>query len=231
MKTINILGTKISAVTKKEALAAVKQFLGDNRQHLITTPNPEFLVTAYQNEKFKNLLNRADLNLPDGVGLKWAAYLCLAPLPNNFLLRFYLLLWRFLWGEAALVFYQSFFKKYLPEQISGTDIIENICQLAVENNLSIFLLGAQSGTGKRCAEKLKAKYLGLKIAGTHEGSPQENEDQKTVEIIKRTSADILLVAYGAPKQEFWLKRNLAKIPTVKIGMGVGGAFDYLSGDV
>jgi N-acetylglucosaminyldiphosphoundecaprenol N-acetyl-beta-D-mannosaminyltransferase len=42
------------------------------------------------------------------------------------------------------------------------------------------------------------------------------------------SIDILFVALGAPKQEFWINKNLDKIP-VKVAIGVGGAFDYISG--
>ncbi|MQA93043.1 MAG: WecB/TagA/CpsF family glycosyltransferase, partial [Gemmatimonas sp.] len=39
----------------------------------------------------------------------------------------------------------------------------------------------------------------------------------------------LLVAYGAPKQELWLDRNLATLG-IPIGIGVGGVFNYLAGD-
>jgi N-acetylglucosaminyldiphosphoundecaprenol N-acetyl-beta-D-mannosaminyltransferase len=41
--------------------------------------------------------------------------------------------------------------------------------------------------------------------------------------------DVLFVAFGMGKQEKWINENLRKLPSVKIVMGVGGAFDYISG--
>jgi len=46
----------------------------------------------------------------------------------------------------------------------------------------------------------------------------------------KAGVDILFVAYGFPKQEEWIAKNLPKLP-VKAAMGVGGAFDYISGNV
>ena len=48
--------------------------------------------------------------------------------------------------------------------------------------------------------------------------------------ISKMSADILFVAFGSPKQEMWIAQNLRRID-VRIAIGVGGAFDFISGKV
>ena len=96
---------------------------------------------------------------------------------------------------------------------------------------SIFLLGGVGGVGEAAARSLKLSVPHLRIAGTFEGERDSSGDAEIVALIAKARSDILLVAYGAPEQEEWISRNLAKLPSVKVAMGVGGAFDYLSGRV
>ena len=70
----------------------------------------------------------------------------------------------------------------------------------------------------------------MQIAGTYAGSPAPEEDEDILSRVRDAAPQILLVAYGAPKQDFWLRRNLSR-SGVPVGMGVGGTFDYLSGRV
>lgn len=68
----------------EQAMAATKELLHDGKQHLVTTPNPEMIVAAQQSAVFMNVLNQADLALPDGRGLLWAAkYLGAGLLPER----------------------------------------------------------------------------------------------------------------------------------------------------
>lgn len=69
-----ILGVRIDKVDFKEAMAKIAAFLMLDEFHQIATVNPEFLVAAQKDEKFKEILNQADLNVPDGVGLQLAAW-------------------------------------------------------------------------------------------------------------------------------------------------------------
>ena len=82
---------------------------------------------------------------------------------------------------------------------------------------------------KSAKEILSKKHPGLKIVGTHAGSPKIKEEQSIREKIDDSKADFLFVAYGAPKQEIWISRNLKKLETVKVAVGVGGAFDFVAG--
>jgi len=118
--------------------------------------------------------------------------------------------------------------KFLGEKIgprlTGVDLTWEIAKFSAENGYSIFLLGAKEGIAKEAAERIKFLYPNLKIAGTWAGSPQE---EGLIERINQTKPDILLVSFGAPKQEKFIYNNKDKIK-VKLAMGVGGTFDYLA---
>ena len=63
---IKLLGVKISTQSKNEVLLKIKKILNSDRKHYIATPNPEFLLTAEQDDKFKEILNQSEINIPDG---------------------------------------------------------------------------------------------------------------------------------------------------------------------
>ena len=73
MNTVRILGVPIHAVTTAEALAWIEASVAARAPRQICTANPEFLMAAERDREFFDLLNRADLVLPDGIGLLWAA--------------------------------------------------------------------------------------------------------------------------------------------------------------
>ena len=82
------------------------------------------------------------------------------------------------------------------------------------------------GVAQKAAEKMKQKYPDLIIAGHEDGHPQEISTQCV-----KANSDVMLVAFGAPAQEFWIDRFHAKIPNCKIAGGFGGTFDFWSGNV
>ena len=74
------------------------------------------------------------------------------------------------------------------------------------------------------------RYPGVKIAGTYAGSPREEDWPDILERLQAARPDILLVAYGAPRQDLWIDAHKGELPdSIKLAMGVGGVFDYLSG--
>ena len=108
------------------------------------------------------------------------------------------------------------------ERVAGTDFME---KLAEQTDKSIFLLGGRNGAAEKTANALKTKFPGIKIVGFLE---DQSQWQNCAEIFK---ADILFVAIGAPKQEVWIYDNLPKLRNIKIAVGVGGAFDFISGKI
>jgi N-acetylglucosaminyldiphosphoundecaprenol N-acetyl-beta-D-mannosaminyltransferase len=115
-----------------------------------------------------------------------------------------------------------------PERITGTDTLVAVAKRSAEKGYRLYLLGASPGIAEQAGACLQALAPGLQIAGTYAGSPAPAEEDAIIERIHAANADILCVAYGAPAQDLWIYRNLSRLPTA-ISMGVGGAYDFLSG--
>ena len=116
----------------------------------------------------------------------------------------------------------------LRERVAGVDLVERIAARAPEKGWRIYFLGAAPGVAERAASVLAERYPGLEIAGCYAGSPQPEDEYALVQRIQTSRPDVLLVAYGAPRQDLWIARNQARIG-VAVAMGVGGSFDYIAG--
>ncbi len=108
------------------------------------------------------------------------------------------------------------------ERVPGVELMAHIGKRAATSGKRIFLLGGEHGTAQRTAARLQEYLPALVVAGW-------SQDADTIEVIRRANPDILFVALGVPKQEHWIAEHLAELPSVTIAMGVGGAFDILSG--
>lgn len=118
----------------------------------------------------------------------------------------------------------------LREHVQGTDLVLLLAGSSAAAGQRWFLLGGEGDVASRAAAVLKRDFPGLQIAGAVPGSPLPEHDAAMREAIRQAGrVDVLLVAYGAPKQELWLDRNLAGLG-IPVGIGVGGVFNYLSGD-
>lgn len=112
----------------------------------------------------------------------------------------------------------------------GIDLMEELIKLASEKGFTIGLLGGRDGVAKKAAECLLRKYPKLKISFAGPGGEIDNNGILKDQDLGFKKADLLFVAFGPPKQEKWIAKNLPKL-NVKVSMAVGGAFDYLSGNV
>lgn len=128
---------------------------------------------------------------------------------------------------AGMLWAAKYLGSSLPERVTGVDLLTAIA--TQQNPPSIFLLGAAPGVAEKAMTKLRSLNPSLHVSGIFAGSPEPAVEASIVERINASKADVLFVAYGAPKQELWIHRNLPKLSTVKVAMGVGGAFDFLAG--
>ena len=211
LRKISLLGIDITKAKKEEILEYIFNSLkNSSHKYYIVTPNPEIVMYARSHPDYNQILNGAEISIPDGMGITKAA--------------------RILRNESI-------------ERIGGTDFMEYVCRTAANKPVSIGLLGARDGVAEKAAECLMKKYPGLNIVFAASEWPDLAESiwqraKGEVKSISQSSKplalsqkiDILFVAYGAPKQEEWIAENFEKLP-VKIMMGVGGAFDYISGEV
>ena len=129
---------------------------------------------------------------------------------------------------AGLLLAARYLGRPLPERVTGSDGVPLIAQRAAHEGWKLFLLGAAPGVAEQAAQKLQAQNPGLQIAGSYAGSPAPEEADAIIERVNRSGADILLVAYGAPRQDVWIARHRARL-NVRVAMGVGGTFDFIAG--
>lgn len=80
---MNILGVRIDKVNMNEAVEVAKEYLQEDKLHMIFTPNPEMIINANEDEAFKNILNSSSLNIPDGNGVVWASQKIKEPLEER----------------------------------------------------------------------------------------------------------------------------------------------------
>jgi N-acetylglucosaminyldiphosphoundecaprenol N-acetyl-beta-D-mannosaminyltransferase len=116
----------------------------------------------------------------------------------------------------------------LPERVAGSDLVVKLAELSHQKGYRIYFLGAQPGVAEQAIQKLKERYPHLHVAGCFAGSPALAENEAIVQRILPTRPDILLVAYGAPKQDKWIARNLERLQ-IPVCMGVGGSYDFIAG--
>ena len=75
---------------------------------------------------------------------------------------------------------------------------------------------------------LKKRYPNMVAVGAFAGSPSAKDEDMIVAKIQMAKPDIVFVAYGAPRQDKWIARNMHRL-SVAVLIGVGGAFDFLVG--
>jgi N-acetylglucosaminyldiphosphoundecaprenol N-acetyl-beta-D-mannosaminyltransferase len=188
-----ILGVSFDNVTVSEAVSAGFALSLSDGFHYVVTPNPELVNIARQNEDFRTALNEADLVLPDGIGVVYAAQLLGRP---------------------------------LKARCPGIDFASGLIGKLAETGGRLFLLGAKPGVAEQAAENLKNRFPGLVICGTHDG--YFKEDAPVVEQIQAAQAHVVFVCLGAPKQEFWMRKN-GPATGAHLMVGLGGSLDVFAG--
>jgi len=174
------------------------------------------------------MLNEADIVLPDGISLFWAARFLSMPLTAYSAERRAIQVWaQALHSLARILIKPAFVRSALPERICGSDLVWDLAELAAEREWSVYLLGGFGDTTARAAQVLSSRFQMLKIVGCSNKNP---DDPAICEDINRVAPDMLFVAYGPVRQELWIRTNLPHL-SARLAIGLGGTFDYLCGNV
>jgi N-acetylglucosaminyldiphosphoundecaprenol N-acetyl-beta-D-mannosaminyltransferase len=118
----------------------------------------------------------------------------------------------------------------LRERVTGVELIEHLCARAAKEGLAVYLFGSAEGVAAAAADALRARYLGLVIAGTRSGYFDDADSASIAAQIRASGARVLFAGLGSPRQEFWLREHLSDTG-VGVGIGVGGTLDVVSGRV
>jgi len=166
----------------------------------VITPNAQHVVLLEKDPRFRQVYRDADLVVPDGMSILIAARL---------------------YGRS------------LKERVTGVDIFQTLCARAAETGLHVFLLGGRQGSAEKTASVLLDKFPNLRISTYCPpwGFEQTAEGlEATASQVRAAAPDLLFVALGAPKQEYWIYEHGLRLG-VPICVGVGGTFEIVGGIV
>ena len=215
--SVVILGIPIDSLTLSQAIDKIVDMVAEYRQDglpkQVATVNVDFIVhtlgkqlSQIRHSELLDILRRADLVTADGMPIVWLSRLLDNP---------------------------------LPERVTGADLVPALAARAAKEGFSLFFLGGQANTAERAADILMQRNPNLKIAGIlspmvyTEGDHLEffeETDAEIVSVVNAAAPDILLIAFGNPKQELWFRRNVTRLK-VPVSIGVGGTFAFIAGDV
>jgi N-acetylglucosaminyldiphosphoundecaprenol N-acetyl-beta-D-mannosaminyltransferase len=200
-----IFGVRVDELASQERLREVcERFLAGDRTYRVFTPNPEILLLAREDRSYASVLNTADLALPDGTGL-------------------------------ALI--ESLLARRRVRRWPGVEIGATLLELGAEHGATVAFVGGTGDIAERAAVRCRARLPGLRVevvgAGVDVdedgGSRPAEYDLELVERLRAIVPAIILVGLGAPKQERWIARHADEVPSARIMLGVGGAFDMWAG--
>ncbi|MFZ2949510.1 MAG: WecB/TagA/CpsF family glycosyltransferase [Desulfuromonadaceae bacterium] len=163
----------------------------------VCVANVHMVVEAYKSPVFADVVNDADLVTPDGM-----------PLVKGL---------KLLYGTNQ-------------ERVAGMDLLPDLLRAAEQDGQSIFIYGSTDNVLQAMTRRVAAEHPHLKVAGAYSPPFRPLSDEEDCDIVKRinaSSANLVFVALGCPKQEMWMAHNKGKINAVMLG--VGGAFPVYAG--
>ena len=197
-RIVMLLGVPFHDVTMTETLEYLDGLIAAGKPSYFATANVDFAAQASRDVELQRILFDADLVLCDGTPLIWVSR----------------------WLDAPL-----------RERVAGSDLLPHLFDHAAQKGHRLFFLGSTDEVlGEACA-RAQAAYPGLIISGTYAPPFSKLLDMNDSEILGRLRAarpDILLVAFGCPKQEKWIYRNYRNTE-VPCAIGIGASLDFIAG--
>jgi N-acetylglucosaminyldiphosphoundecaprenol N-acetyl-beta-D-mannosaminyltransferase len=194
-----IFGVPFHDVTFEETVAwCVDRMKHRGPPACIATANVDFLLQARRDPELQRILFEADLVLADGMPIVWAS---------------------------------RFVGPRLRERVTGSDLTPLLAEACAREGWRMFFLGGAPGVAERAAAELGRRYPGLPVAGCHSPPKADLLDMEHSAIRTRVveaRTDLLLVAFGAPKQEKFIRLNQPDW-SIPVTIGVGGTLDFLAG--
>jgi len=232
-----IMGIAINSSSRRLLLTRVEKLISDSVKFYIVTPNPELILMAQSDGKLKKALNSATLSVADGVGVAMAHKFINLPIPQNRILKLFVTLFQGL-KVGMSVFFDK--KRLMSnfEIIKGRQVFEDLISLSAKKGWRVFLLGGLGNEAEIASRKLQITNTKLQIRfnkgpmlGNDAESSTESDkklESKAITQINNFKPELLFVAFGNPKQEVWIHKNLSRL-NIGGAMAVGGTFRYIAG--
>lgn len=202
MNKNKLVDIPLENLSKKQILEKIKKYIMMGREFIhIVSLNPENIVIANEDKQFFKAIRSAQIRIVDGSGIVMAAQMLHIP---------------------------------IGERVTGVGLTSDLMTIAKEMRLRVLLIGGMPNLAEsiaKCQNELnsEAKFVGLEGIKDIK-NPKIDEEARIFSIVTSLRPHLLFVSFGSPAQELWLYKNRLKLRGI-VCMGVGGAFDFLSGTV
>jgi N-acetylglucosaminyldiphosphoundecaprenol N-acetyl-beta-D-mannosaminyltransferase len=200
-RSTDVLGVKISVIDQDRAREILFDAVRSRRRGYVTVTGVHGVMEAQDDAELMRILNNALLTTPDGMPMVWMGRMQ---------------------KEASIC------------RVYGPDLMLNICEHGRAENFSHFLYGGTEGVAEELAATLRVRFPGLNIAGiyTPPFRPLNAEERADLQRrVRETRPDFFWVGLSTPKQEKFMAEYMPLLVDTKIMLGVGAAFDLLTGRV
>lgn len=201
VRTFNVLGVGISVLDQERA----RDFLFDaaraGQRGYVAVTGVHGVTEAQSDPELKRILNAALLCTPDGMPMVWMGRVQ---------------------GEATI------------RRVYGPDLMLNLCEHSQAAGLTHFFYGGKSGVAEELAQTLIARFPGLRVVGLYSPPFRRLTSDELADLqrqVRESRPDFFWVGLSTPKQERFMAEYLPLLPEAKIFLGVGAAFDLLTGRI
>ena len=195
----NVLGVGISVIDQTRARQSLFDALRNGRRGYVAVTGVHGVSEAQSDKHLRQILNEALLCTPDGMPMVWMGRLQ---------------------GQPSI------------RRVYGPDLVLNICEHSRAEGFTHFFYGGNAGVPEQLAQTLQARFPGLLVVGTFSPPfrPLTAEELAVLQQqVRDTRPDFFWVGLSTPKQERFMSEHMHLLPEAKIFLGVGAAFDLLTG--
>jgi len=201
IERVNVLGIGISVLDQDRAREFLFEAVREGHRGYVTITGVHGVSEAQKDPELREIFHRALLVTPDGMPMVWMGRLQ---------------------GQTSI------------RRVYGPDLMLNLSKHSRAENFSHFLYGGVPGVADALAQKLRERFPGLNIAGTfsppfRQLNPTEQDDLQRR--VREARPDFFWVGLSTPKQERFMAQYISILPEAKIFIGVGAAFDLLTGRI
>ncbi|MBN1265954.1 MAG: WecB/TagA/CpsF family glycosyltransferase [Anaerolineales bacterium] len=198
MERVDILGVRICATNLEAACDQIEEWIDLHESNYVCACAAHSIMECVQNPALYTLYNNNGMTVPDGMSVAWLLKL------KGF--------WR-------------------AGRVAGTELMESVLARSLQRGWKHYFYGGSPEGITALKQQVENRFPGIQIVGTCSPPYRDlsyEEDEDVVARINSSSADIVWVAIGSPRQEQWMGTHAARL-TVPVQVGVGAAFDFLSG--
>ena len=201
IERVNVLGVGVSVLDQDRVREFLFEALQQGRRGYVTVTGVHGVSEAQKDPALLEVFNRALLVTPDGMPMVWMGKLQ---------------------GHESI------------RRVYGPDLMLNLCEHSARTGLTHFLYGGVPGTAEELQRQLQARFPGLKIVGIYTPPFRRLNDKELGDLqyqVRASRPDFFWVGLSTPMQERFMAQHLSILPEAKIFIGIGAAFDLLTGRV